>query len=131
MGERLAEIGDWLQDLIYGKRIHNFNVLCPISLVGILDGSVRSPASLAKMWSKDPIHLSAAGYAKEVDGILDEITDPEDRQRSNSAQKAAHRTWAGERMGWVQESDSFANRTKPSSWRPGWTPWKPRWKMER
>ena len=86
MGNSLAEIHTWLDDLAHGKRIANYEVMCPSSAIGLENNPDRK--QLAKMWGKDPVHLAAAGYTMLAEKIAEKAADI--RAKSPSASKAKH-----------------------------------------
>ena len=86
MGNSLAEIHTWLDDLAHGKRIANYEVMCPGTAIGLENNPDKK--QLAKMWGKDPVHLAAAGYTMLAEKITEKAADL--RAKSPSAFQAEH-----------------------------------------
>jgi hypothetical protein len=65
MGSGLADIKQWLKDLVFGKRIRNFRVMCSNSAIGLdEEDDVISKRQAKALYGKDPVHLSPVGYKK-------------------------------------------------------------------
>ena len=86
MGNSLAEIHTWLDDLAHGKRIANYEIMYPSSAIGLENNPDKK--QLAKMWGKDPVHLAAAGYTMLAEKIAENAADL--RAKSPSAIKVKH-----------------------------------------
>ena len=91
MGNSLVEIHSWLDDLAHGKRISNYEVMCPSSAIG-LDNNLDK-TQIARMWGKDPVHLATAGYSMLAEKIVEKATElrakhpPADRAKPNHETK--------------------------------------------
>ena len=62
MGSKLADIHSWIDDLSRGKRIWNYEVICPATTIMTRDNV--SKKDLAAFWGADPVHLTRQGYEK-------------------------------------------------------------------
>ena len=75
MGKQLAEIHGWLDDLAHGKRLQNYEFICPSSSIGLADNSTLKDRGerekLRDRWGTDPVHLTAAGYAAFAEALAD------------------------------------------------------------
>jgi hypothetical protein len=104
----LSEFRRSLQDLIFGKKLKNFKILDPLSLM-YGDGDEESRKK--GCWNPlDPVHPSAAGYDAIVQGLLSSCADanysrPYNHQHSDGGGER-HR-----RQSWVTEDDITAHRT--------------------
>ena len=104
MGNSLAEIHTWLDDLAHGKRIANYEVMCPSSAIGLENNPDRK--QLAKMWGKDPVHLAAAGYTM----LAEKIAEKAAKSPSSSKAKYHPLRQAANRLDGVSRSDLAAPR---------------------
>ena len=104
MGNSLAEIHTWLDDLAHGKRIANYEVMCPSSAIGLENNPDRK--QLAKMWGKDPVHLAAAGYTI----LAEKIAEKAAKSPSSSKAKYHPLRQAANRLDGVSRSDLAAPR---------------------
>ena len=71
MGNALAQIPTWLDDLAHGKRITEYEVFCVSSAIGLEDNP--SKRELAKLWGSDPVHLTPEGYKKLAEKVLERV----------------------------------------------------------
>ena len=69
MGNSLAQIHSWLDDLAHGKRITEYMVMCISSAIGLEDNP--SKKELARIWGSDPVHLTPEGYSKLAEKITE------------------------------------------------------------
>ena len=69
MGNSLAQIHSWLDDLAHGKRITEYMVMCVSSAIGLEDNT--SKKELARIWGSDPVHLIPEGYSKLAEKITE------------------------------------------------------------
>jgi len=112
MGDRLADIGDWVKEFVYGKRITNFQVFCPTSLTMC---PAETKEELMAIWGRDPVHLSRHGYAKEARALVELLNKNLSLERNikPAGQHAAgrpRRDWSENRQPWVSRSDATATR---------------------
>ena len=112
MGDRLADIGDWLKEFVFGKRITNFQVFSPTLLTMSPDDTREE---MRATWGKDPVHLSKHGYAKEARALVEQLNKEPELERSSrvatSQQVNRGRTdWSINRQPWVSRSDATATR---------------------
>ena len=74
MGKQLADIHGWLDDLARGRRLLNYESVCPSSAIGIDDNAtIRGKATLEGLknrWGADPVHLTPAGYNALADYLV-------------------------------------------------------------
>ena len=117
MGDRLADIGDWVKEFVYGKRITNFQVFCPTSLTMAPDDSKDE---LRATWGRDPVHLTKYGYGKEARALLETLEKnlSLERRSSTSTKSSSQgarsdrpqKDWSTSRQTWVNLSDATATR---------------------
>ena len=82
MGNSLAQIHSWLDDLAHGKRITEYMVMCVSSAIGLEDNP--SKKELARIWGSDPVHLTPEGYSKLAEKITEKAVG-----RQNGPSEAA------------------------------------------
>ena len=111
MGNSLAEIHSWLDDLAHGKRISNYEVMCPSSAIGLENNPDRK--QLAKLWGNDPVHLAAAGYIMLAEKIVDKAADLREKSTPTSTAKPHPLRQAANRLDGVSRSDLAAPRWGP------------------
>jgi hypothetical protein len=104
----LGEVRRSLQDLIFGKKLKNFKILDPLSLMyGDGDDDNRKKGC----WNPlDPIHPSAAGYDALVQGLMSSYAET----NYNRPYIPQHGDGGGQRhrrQSWVAEDDTTAHRT--------------------
>ena len=112
MGDRLADIGEWVKEFVYGKRINNFQVFCPTSLTMCPDDTKEE---MRAIWGRDPVHLSRHGYAKEARALVDILNKSLNLERTSKAvgqqtSDRPRRDWSENRQPWVSRSDATATR---------------------
>jgi hypothetical protein len=64
IGESLININTWLNDVVYLKRIRNFEIMCPNELLQRNVSLKKAAWRLYKFWSQDPVHMTKEGYAE-------------------------------------------------------------------
>ena len=116
MGNSLAEIHSWLDDLAHGKRISNYEVMCPSSAIGLENNPDRK--QLAKLWGNDPVHLAAAGYNMLAEKIVDKAADLGEKSTPASTAKPHPLRQAANRLDGVSRSDLAAPRWGPEQSAP-------------
>jgi hypothetical protein len=57
MGNALAEMGEWLKDLAFTRRIRNFVVLCPNELLGEEESIKAGSRKVTSFWKESPVHM--------------------------------------------------------------------------
>jgi hypothetical protein len=75
MGTLLNKAEKWLRDLSYMKRIRNYLVVNPSSILAVKSSIVKSAKSVSKFWKKSPVHMTPDGYQLLADSILEDIPD--------------------------------------------------------
>jgi hypothetical protein len=107
MGKALGEVGEWLQDFAFTRRIRNFAVLCPNQLCQG-EGDIADRANAVKnMWS-DPVHLTAEGYQRLAENLINKLLEVKLSRatEAKSATEARIPDRAATRPRWVTENDS-------------------------
>jgi hypothetical protein len=104
----LGEVRRSLQDLIFGKKLKNFKILDPLSL---MYGNGGDESRKKGCWNPlDPIHPSASGYDALVQGLMSSYAET----NYNRPYTPQHGDGSGERhrrQSWVAEDDTTAHRT--------------------
>ena len=113
MGSKLAEIHSWIDDFARGKRIKNYEVICPASTIMV--GDDISKKDLAAFWGSDPVHLTPMGYEKLGEQLSDKIAVIKQKKRLREDSQADQpnqrpRLNSGTRVPGLSNSDTFANR---------------------
>jgi hypothetical protein len=117
MGESLGEMEVWLRDLAFTRRVRNFVVMCPNTILGdeasIKEGSRRVTA----FWKEGPVHLTREGYTTIATGIVDKLAvstlarKVEDNKQVRSySEKSKMVDRAASRPSWVKDNDSSIHR---------------------
>jgi hypothetical protein len=75
LGAQLEALGGWVKALSFTKRVRNFKVVCPNSMLGIDLDSTADENRLTDYWETDPVHLTTFGYNSLADSILDMSVD--------------------------------------------------------
>ena len=74
MGNQLADIHGWLDDLARGRRLQNYEIVCPASALGVEDNATINDKStqvgLRIRWGTDPVHLTPAGYSALAESLI-------------------------------------------------------------
>jgi hypothetical protein len=106
----LKEVRRSLKDLIFGKKIRNFKVLDPLTLMyGDEDGGGEKKG----FWRLDPVHPSPAGYENLMSELL-KFHSTGTFTRS-SEQSAGGHGGGGKvkRKAWIDQDDTTAHRVYP------------------
>jgi hypothetical protein len=109
LGAALGNIKDWLQDLAFTRRIHNFAVLCPTEVMQRAEQQ-RSGC----FWTQGPGHMNTEGYRFLGAALLEQFADVklsrkvEPKGPSTNNQRLPDR--AATRMSWVGGNDSAVHR---------------------
>ena len=81
MGSQLADIHGWLDDLARGRRLQNYEIICPASALGVDDNASISDKStqegLRSRWGTDPVHLTPAGYNTLAESLIANLATTE------------------------------------------------------
>jgi hypothetical protein len=112
MGKALGEVGEWLQDFAFTRRIRNFAVLCPNQLCQG-EGDIADRANAVKnMWS-DPIHLTTEGYQRLAENLINKLLEVKLSRatEAKSVTEARILDRAAMRPRWVTENDSSVRRS--------------------
>jgi hypothetical protein len=113
MGEAIGEVKEWLQDFAFTRRIRNFAILCPNTLLQgdseIEDGA----AKIKQFWTAGPVHMNQDGYACLASNLVDNLLDvklkrPMEAKTDSGARRIPDR--AATREDWVHGSDSSVHR---------------------
>ena len=119
MGNSLAQIHSWLDDLAHGKRITEYMVMCVSSAIGLEDNP--SKKELARIWGSDPVHLTPEGYSK----LAEKITEKAIARQNGPSKADGHikatttRVKAAERKQGLSRSDLTASRWSREADQPG------------
>ena len=113
IGEALGDIQGWIDDFSRGKRIKNYEVICPAIMM--LPSDKESKVMLARYWGADPVHLTPDGYDKLAEKLVDYInvsqtskrprTDSDDDHHNLRKRGDKHTRTAG-----ISRSDTIAAR---------------------
>ena len=88
IGEALGDIQGWIDDFSRGKRIKNFEVLCPAI---VMLQSNESKKVLARYWGADPVHLTPAGYEKLAEKLVEHSNNTTITKRPRSESDSTQR----------------------------------------
>jgi hypothetical protein len=117
MGNALAEMGEWLKDLAFTRRIRNFVVLCPNELLGEEESIKAGSRKVTSFWKESPVHMSQDGYTALADCILEKLAATtlsrkvdEDKLVVSYAGKEKLVDRTAHRPKWVTGNDSAVNR---------------------
>ena len=118
MGSNLADIHGWIDDFARGKRIQNYEVICPGSTIWE-DASV-SKHDLKNYWGADPVHLALRGYEKLVEKLVGKLEAERSKKRSREdceagKQRQKPRLDHSDRKTGISRSDTVAERWEGSS----------------
>ena len=119
MGKNLGEIHGWLDDLAHGKRLQNYEIICPssYSYIGLEKNATLQDkegiAELKKRWGADPIHLTPVGYGKLAEAIIAE--DSKEKDVKSNKLKKQEPTQEQRRDG-LSRSDLTASRWGQEVW---------------
>jgi hypothetical protein len=70
LGEAMAHLEGWVKDFTFSKRIRHFKVISATEAVTISAGEIMKKKELKEHLGMDPVHLTAAGYAKLAEVLL-------------------------------------------------------------
>jgi hypothetical protein len=102
-----------IQDFAFTRRIRNFAILCPNTLLQgdseIEDGA----AKIKQFWTAGPVHMNQDGYTCLASNLVDNLLDvklkrPMEAKTNSAARKIPDR--AATREDWVHSSDSSVHR---------------------
>jgi hypothetical protein len=109
LGLALSNIGEWLQDLAFARRIRNFVVMCPTQVMQQGDGQRRG-----SFWTEGPVHMNREDYRFLGAALLERFADVK------LSRKVEKKTTAGEnripidyaatREAWVGGNNSAVKR---------------------
>jgi hypothetical protein len=71
IGQGVINIGTWLNDVVYLKRIRNFEIVCPNELLHRDETPKKAARRLYRYWSEDPVHMTKEGYAALAEALSD------------------------------------------------------------
>jgi hypothetical protein len=115
LGSAVSDMRESVKDIVYGKKIRNFKVLEPVSLLATEEDDEAAAAKLMPYFKEDPVHLSADGYAEILQGLLDFIFEgsftrtPKPAFHPSTSQ--TRRDWSRSRKNWVNQDDTVAKRS--------------------
>jgi hypothetical protein len=72
-GQALKDYGTWLQDLAFTRRIRNFAVLNPNSLLRKDDPTADNAQLVRELWRDGPVHMPKDGYELLCNKLLDKM----------------------------------------------------------
>jgi hypothetical protein len=108
LGEALNNIGDWLQDFAFTRRIRNFAVMCPTEVMRNAGEKIKG-----SVWTEGPVHMNGQGYKMLATAMLDRFADIKlsrktEKKPEQSMKKMVDR--AATRKAWVGGNDSAVQR---------------------
>jgi hypothetical protein len=130
MGEAIGEVKEWLQDFTFTRRIRNFAILCPNTLLQGENEVEDGAAMIKKFWDSGPVHMNQDGYSALASNLVNSLAEvkvarPTEKRGSAAAAKVPDR--AAMRESWVQDNDSSVHRQYEGessrgrfNWRGGW-----------
>jgi hypothetical protein len=117
MGSVLAEMGEWLKDLAFTRRIRNFVVMCPNELLGEDETIKAGSRKVTSFWKESAVHLTQDGYTALAESILEKLSATtllrkvdEDKLVVCYAGKDKLVDRTAHRPKWVTGNDSAVNR---------------------
>jgi hypothetical protein len=112
LGEALSNIGEWLQDLAFTRRIHNFAVMCPTDVMQRADQQRKG-----NFWAEGPVHMTKDGYRFLANALLERFADVKLCRKVDSkppvavaASSQKRPDMAAMRKSWVGDNDSSVHR---------------------
>jgi hypothetical protein len=111
LGEALSNIGEWLQDLAFTRRIRNFAVMCPTDVMQRADQQRKG-----NFWAEGPVHMTKDGYRFLADALLERFADVKLCRKVESKPPPAATSsqrkpdMAARRESWVGGNDSSVHR---------------------
>jgi hypothetical protein len=110
MGKALGEVRVHIQDLAFTRRIRNFVVMCPNTLLQGEGEIEDTAASIKRLWA-GPVHLNKEGYDLMATNLLESVLE------AKLSRPTVETTPAGTvpdrtklRKKWVTENDSSVQR---------------------
>ncbi len=83
LGMATSALKDYVRDTLYTRHVSNFRVLCPNKILGIGQWRMELPLEdareLAQTWGNDPVHPTTTAYKRIVEGIVQDLKNPEAR----------------------------------------------------
>ena len=119
MGNSLAQIHSWLDDLAHGKRITEYMVMCVSSAIGLEDNP--SKKELARIWGSDPVHLTPEGYSKLAEKITEKAVGRQNGpfEAASPIKATTTRVKTTMRKHGLSRSDLTASRWSQEAVQPG------------
>jgi uncharacterized membrane protein YgcG len=115
LGSAVSDMRESVKDIVYGKKIRNFKVLEPVSLLATDEDDEAAAAKLMPYFKEDPVHLSSDGYAEILQGLLDFIFEGSftrtPKPSCNPSTSQTRRDWSRSRKNWVNQDDTVAKRS--------------------
>ena len=114
MGSKLGDIHGWIEDFARGKRIKNFEVVCPATTIST--GDNISKRDISAFWGGDPVHLTPAGYDKLGEKMADiTVADSEPKKRERDTPQPESKSQRPRldnhlRQAGISKSDTLATR---------------------
>jgi hypothetical protein len=111
LGTATSALKDFVRETLYTRHVSNFRVLCPNKILRIGQRRTELPLEdaheLANTWGNDPVHPSSAAYKRIMEGIVQDLKNPEARYtnppRGNTPQAKKQRLDPSlERDAWVR-----------------------------
>jgi hypothetical protein len=128
IGESLINVGMWLNDVVYLKRIRNFEIICSNELLHRDETPKKAARRLYKYWSQDPVHMTTNGYVALATALSEVARDLNPRRANNaetpsqfgsgsgvgssSKTSYAERGACSRRQSWVSADEATAERAQ-------------------
>jgi hypothetical protein len=111
-GQASKEYGVWLQDLAYTRRIRNFAVINPNSLMREDDPSADNAQLVRELWKDDPVHLTKDGYELLSSKLLSKMGGANLSRKMDKKKVPVSSTFdmSKTRKHWVADNDSSVHR---------------------
>jgi hypothetical protein len=110
MGKALGEVRVHIQDLAFTRRIRNFVVMCPNTLLQGEGEIEDTAASIKRLWA-GPVHLNKEGYDLMATNLLESVLEAKlSRPIVETPTAGAVPDRAKQRKKWVTENDSSVRR---------------------
>jgi hypothetical protein len=117
LGEAMAHLEEWVKDFTFSKRIRNFKVISATEAVTISSGKIMKSRELKANLGTDPVHLTAAGYAKLAEVVLEQTGKEYTRAKRKAPIQGRKNNLCHKRQKWIIEDDTTAHRNY--GWRGG------------
>jgi hypothetical protein len=117
LGEAMAHLEEWVKDVTFSKRIRNFKGISATEAVTISSGKIIKSRELKANLGTDPVHLTAAGYAKLAEVVLEQTGKEYTRAKRKAPNQGRKSNLCHKRQKWIIEDDTTAHRNY--SWRGG------------